>query len=80
MTRPNRFAGHAILSLPERTRQSRIVNCALAAFVEAGSARDFLNAYHPGLEGRPLDLATASDGGLAAVERELASLTAAGVA
>jgi len=35
----------------------------------------FLNTEHPGLGGRPLDLATASDAGRNSVEAELGRLT-----
>lgn len=47
------------------------------AFLLLGRERaiSFLNDEHPGLGGRPLDLAIASDAGCAGVEAELARLT-----
>jgi len=59
-----------LLSPDEGRRQGRVVKSALAVLGGA-DARDFLNAHHDGLRGRPLDLALASDAGLAAVEAAL---------
>lgn len=51
-------------------RQSRITLLAWN-MLGADSAIAFLNTYNDGLEGRPLDLAVASDDGCAAVERAI---------
>lgn len=72
MTRPFKkpWIGR-ILSPEERSRESRVVRLAQAAFGSPERVRAFLNSHHDGLEGRPLDLAVASDDGLAAVEAVL---------
>lgn len=46
------------------------------AFLVLGreTAIEFLNSTHPGLGGRPLDVATASDAGRASVEAEIGRL------
>jgi hypothetical protein len=44
------------------------------------AAVSFLNQHHSDLGGRPLDIATASDAGLSAVEAALTSDPAAGPA
>ena len=62
-----------ILSGEEKFRQGRAVKAALDALTGAAAVREFLNSYHPDLLGRPIDLAVASDGGLAAVEGTLAA-------
>ncbi len=49
-------------------RQGQAVRAAAAALIDADQVRAFLNSHHDGLDGRPLDLAVASDAGLAAVE------------
>ena len=49
-------------------RQGRVVRSAHAAFGSAEAVRDFLNSHHDGLQGRPLDLALASEAGLLAVQ------------
>lgn len=59
-----------VLSREEGVRQGRVVRASLA-LLGSGSARAFLNTYHAGLGGRPLDLAVASDDGLVAVESAL---------
>ena len=56
-----------VLSHDEGKRQGRVATAAFMA-LGADGARSFLNAFHPGLSGRPLDLAVASDAGLRAVE------------
>lgn len=58
------------LSRDEGRRQGRVVKSALAVLGGA-DARAFLNTHHDGLRGRPLDLALASDAGLASVEAAL---------
>lgn len=59
-----------VLSRDEGTRQGHAVRSALAA-LGADHARAFLNRHHPGLRGRPLDLAVASEAGLKAVQTAL---------
>ena len=54
------------LSPPEQARQGRAVNLAIAALGPA-AAPAFLNALHPALSRRPIDLAIESDAGLDAV-------------
>jgi uncharacterized protein (DUF2384 family) len=56
------------LSPQESARQGRIVRAAKAALGGTDAVRAFLNSHHETLGGRPLDLATASDEGLLAVE------------
>jgi Protein of unknown function (DUF2384) len=63
-----------VLSRDERARQGAAVKAALAALGGA-DALNFLNSHHAGLQGRPLDLAIASDSGLKAVEAALAAGT-----
>ena len=57
-----------VLSFEERERQGRVVRIAQAALETPDAVRTFLNNHHDDLEGRPLDLAIASDAGLKAVE------------
>ena len=45
-----------------------MVKLALTMLTAPGAATAFLNSDHEGLGGRPLDLAVASEEGLAAVE------------
>ena len=59
-----------VLSRDQGVRQGRVVKSALGALGPT-YARTFLNTYHPGLRGRPLDLAVASEAGLGAVETAL---------
>lgn len=70
MTFKPRIWGDQAPSPDERSRQGRVVKLAIAALGNAG-AMAFLNRHHDGLCGRPLDLATDSDAGLAAVETVL---------
>ena len=56
-----------VLSRDEGARQGRAVRAAVAALADAETARSFLNSHHRGLRARPIDLAVASDAGLAAV-------------
>ena len=57
-----------VLSPDEGARQGRVVRAATAALNDTEAVRLFLNSHHAGLCGRPLDLAVASEAGLAAVE------------
>ena len=61
-----------ILSPDEGERQSRAVRAAQAALGSVEAVRDFLNTPHARLEGRPIDLAVASEAGLIAVEAAIA--------
>jgi uncharacterized protein (DUF2384 family) len=53
-------------------RQGRIVRTAQAALGGVEAVRAFLNSHHAALNGRPLDLAVASEAGLIAVEAAIA--------
>ena len=57
-----------VLSRDEGARQGRAVRSAAAALADTEAVRLFLNSHHPGLRGRPIDLAVASEAGLQAVE------------
>lgn len=70
MTFKKRVWTEPVLSRDERARQGQVVKSALAALGNT-AALAFLNRHHEGLAGRPLDLAVASDAGLAAVEEVL---------
>ena len=54
-------------------RQGRIVRAAQAALGSVDAVRAFLNSHNSALDGRPLDLAIASEAGLIAVEAAIAS-------
>ena len=54
-------------------RQGRIVKAAQEALGSVDAVRAFLNSHHAALDGRPLDLAVASEAGLIAVEAAIAS-------
>lgn len=60
------------LSADKGERQGRIVRSAQLAFGDIQSVLAFLNTEHEGLGGRPLDIAMASDKGMAAVEAAIA--------
>ena len=60
-----------VLSRQESMRQGSAVRSAAAALGDPDAVRNFLNTFHAGLSGRPLDLAVASDAGLEAVESAL---------
>lgn len=71
-----RFVAKVRMDTEDARRQSSIVQAAWKSFGEREPAMAFLNTHQDGIEGRPLDIATASDEGLAAVERLLAERTA----
>lgn len=75
MSDPFRRRGRAgpVLSRDEGQRQGRVVRAAQAALGSVEAVRDFLNSHHDALDGRPLDLAVASEGGLVAVEAAIAA-------
>jgi uncharacterized protein (DUF2384 family) len=62
-----------VLSADEGKRQSRAVHAAQAALGSVNDVRAFLNSHDESLGGRPIDIAIASDAGLAAVEAALAA-------
>jgi len=62
-----------ILTGAEQARQGKAVKAAVGALSGSDAVRHFLNSYHPDLLGRPLDIAIASDTGLAAVESALST-------
>ena len=62
-----------VLSRDESVRQGRAVRSAQAALGSIEAVRAFLNNHHPALDARPIDLAVASDDGLAAVEGAIAA-------
>jgi uncharacterized protein (DUF2384 family) len=57
-----------VLSREESVRQGRAVDVAQAALGDVEAVRAFLNCHHAALGARPIDLAVASDDGLARVE------------
>lgn len=71
MFRPARVASR--LSGDEAEREGRIVRIAFAR-LGTEAARVFLNTPHEALGGRPLDLATSSAEGAAAVEQAIAAM------
>ena len=60
-----------VLSPDEGRRQIRAVRAAQAALGSVDAVRAFLNSHQPDLDGRPIDLAVASEAGLAAVEEAI---------
>ena len=66
------------LTSAEAARQGRIVKSAHSAFAGTDAVRSFLNTHHHELEGRPLDIATASDSGLREVEKAIQSMVGGG--
>lgn len=60
------------LSHEESKRQGQAVRSAQAALGSVEAVRTFLNSHHKALDGRPLDIAVASDAGLIAVEAAIA--------
>jgi len=65
-----------VLSRDEGTRQLRAVRAAHEALGDVEAVRAFPNGHHQGLDGRPIDLAVASDDGLARVEAAIAAACA----
>jgi hypothetical protein len=65
-----------VLSRDAGARQGRAVRAAQAALGDIEAVRAFLNSHHDGLAGRPIDLAVASDDGLARVEAAIAAVRA----
>jgi uncharacterized protein (DUF2384 family) len=61
------------LSPEEGKRQGRAAGAAQAAFGSVDEVRAFLNNRHDGLDGRPIDVAIASEAGLIAVEAAIAA-------
>lgn len=70
---PKRYAGEQPLNGEEMRRRADVVRLATNAHETTGDALTFLNDHNAELGGRPLDLATKSDAGLAAVEAALKS-------
>lgn len=66
------------LSREEQIRQGLVVKSAQVALVSTDAIRAFLNTHHEGLQGRPLDVATASDAGLQAVEAAMGGMRSGG--
>ena len=62
-----------VLSRDEGARQGRVVRAAHEALGDIEAVRAFLNCHHQGLDARPIDLAVASDDGLARVEAAIAA-------
>jgi uncharacterized protein (DUF2384 family) len=71
MFRKNRSG--PVLSRDESVRQGRAVRVAQAALGDVEAVRAFLNCHHPALDARPIDLAVASEDGLARVEAAIAA-------
>jgi uncharacterized protein (DUF2384 family) len=61
------------LSADEGRRQGRAARSAQAALGSVDEVRAFLNSRHEGLNGRPIDIAIASEAGLIAVEAAIAA-------
>jgi len=68
---PRRYAGERPLDGDETRRRGLAVRIATDAHASAQDAMAFLNTPHPTLGGRPLDIATGSEAGLAAVTATL---------
>lgn len=60
------------LSAEQGARQGRAARAAHAALGDVEAVRAFLNSRHDGLDGRPIDIAIASEAGLIAVEAAIA--------
>lgn len=73
---PKRYAGEKPLDGDETKRRGLIVRLASELHPSSAEALAFLNTHHDGLGGRPLDIATASEDGFAAVEATLQQLAA----
>jgi hypothetical protein len=70
-----RFVAKTRMTPDDARRQSSIVQAAWKSFGEREPAMAFLNTHQDELDGRPLDIATASDEGLAAIQQLLAERT-----
>ena len=70
---PRRYAGERPLDSDETRRRGLAVRLASNSHPTSEAAIAFLNEPDAALGGRPLDIATASDEGLAAVEAALSS-------
>lgn len=64
---PRKYSGERRLDASELDRRASAVRAAHAALATPADAIAFLNATHAELGGRPLDLATQSEPGLADV-------------
>jgi len=73
MRRSRHVEARLVPTPDQRRRQARIVRLAMDELGSADAIRSFLNDRHDGLGGRPLDLAMASDAGLAAAEAAIRS-------
>lgn len=69
---PRRYAGEKPLDTDETRRRGLAVRLASTSHPTSEAAVAFLNSHNDELGGRPIDIATASDDGLAAVEAALA--------
>jgi hypothetical protein len=68
---PKRYAGETPLDSEQTRRRGLAVRAASVNHPTSAEAVAFLNAHHDRLGGRPIDIATASEAGLAAVEAAL---------
>lgn len=68
---PKRYAGEKPLDSDETRRRGLVVRLASDLHPSSVEALAFLNTHHDALGGRPLDIATASEEGFAAVEAAL---------
>ena len=68
---PKRYAGERPLDTDEKRRRGQAVRLASGAHPTSEGAIAFLNEHHSTLGGRPLDIATESEAGLAAVQAAL---------
>lgn len=68
---PKRYAGETPLDGEQTKRRGLVVRLASELHPSSAEALAFLNTHHDALGGRPLDIATASEDGFAAVEKEL---------
>lgn len=73
---PRRYAGEKPLDTDETRRRGLAVRLASLSHPTSEAAVAFLNTHNDELGGRPLDIATASDDGLAAVEAALNGVSA----
>lgn len=68
-----RTAVRVMITPEQRRRQASVMRAALDTMVSGDAIKAFLNDDHHELGGRPLDVAMASDAGLAAVEARIRS-------